>query len=77
MKKLDFWARHALMMGYFSQRDEYKLWDPETKRMVVSQDLTCVESEPNDTSENRPIEQRNDPDLIIVEKVANQEQGSE
>ena len=45
VKKLDARAREATMMGYSSQSKGYKLWDIESKKFVVSRDVTFKEED--------------------------------
>jgi len=53
VKKLDPRATKAIFMGYSSQSKGYKLWDPETQKMIVSRDVTFRET--TETSQNSPI----------------------
>ena len=39
-KKLDPRCRRAIFMGYSTQSKGYKLWDPESRKMLVSRDVT-------------------------------------
>jgi len=39
-KKLDPRCRRAVFMGYSTQSKGYKLWDPESRKMIVSRDVT-------------------------------------
>ncbi len=42
-KKLDPRCRRAIFMGYSTQSKGYKLWDPESQKMIVSRDVTFRE----------------------------------
>jgi hypothetical protein len=44
--KLDPRAVKCIFMGYSSSQQAYKCWNPSTKRMFVSMDVTFRESEP-------------------------------
>lgn len=44
VKKLDARSQKAIFMGYSTQSKGYKLWDPQTRRMIVSRDVTFRES---------------------------------
>jgi len=42
-KKLDPRCRRAIFMGYSTQSKGYKLWDLESRKMIVSRDITFRE----------------------------------
>lgn len=44
VKKLDPRSRKAILMGYSTQSKGYKLWDPESRKMLVSRDVTFRET---------------------------------
>ena len=53
-KKLDARSRPGIMLGYPQMSRGYKIWDTQTNKMIVSRDVTFVESqktEDNATSE--------------------------
>lgn len=44
LKKLDARSREGLMMGYSTQSKGYKIWDLESRKMIVSRDVTFNEN---------------------------------
>ncbi len=44
VKKLDSRAREAIFVGYASSSKDYKLWDADLRRMVVSRSVRFDES---------------------------------
>lgn len=44
VKKLDARSKEGLMMGYSTQSKGYKIWDIESAKMIISRDVTFIES---------------------------------
>ncbi len=50
VRKLDARSKEGLMMGYSTQSKGYRIWDIETSKLIVSRDVTFLESSVDPTS---------------------------